>query len=66
MHFFENEHMEQLKKLGLKSWGRYVDDTKTIINKKENAEKILNYLNQQHASIKFTMEIESNGEFSRR
>ena len=38
MHYFENKHMAQLKEVGLKEWGRYVDDTATIINNKNNAE----------------------------
>ena len=64
MHYFENKHMEHLKKLGLKEWGRYVDDTATIINNVKNAEQILKYLNEQHETIKFTMEIEENGELN--
>jgi hypothetical protein len=60
MNDFENKHMEELTKLGVKTWLRYVDDTFVIINNKNQAELILEYLNKQHPSIKFTMEKEEN------
>ena len=51
--------MENLIKLGVKYWFRYVDDTFIIINEKNQAEIILEFLNKQHKTIKFTMEKES-------
>ena len=59
MDHFENKHMENLIKLGVKYWFRYVDDTFIIINEKNQAEIILEFLNKQHKTIKFTMEKES-------
>ena len=52
----ENKHMNEMKDLGVKFWLRFVDDTFVIINNKANAEIILNFLNEQHTTIKFTME----------
>ena len=43
------------------SYYRYVDDTLTIFNSPDHANKFLDYLNQQHANITFTLETESNG-----
>jgi hypothetical protein len=60
MNDFENKHMDELRKLGVKTWFRYVDDTFVIINNKSQAEIILEYLNKQHPTIKFTMEKEEN------
>ena len=60
MHDFENKHMKNLCELGVKSWDRYVDDTFVILREESKAEIVLNYLNQQHKTIKFTMEKESN------
>lgn len=39
---------------------RYVDDTFLLFRKKKNASSFLNYLNQKHPNIKFTMEEELN------
>ena len=58
MNDFENKHMKELKKLGVRIWYRYVDDTFVIIRCKDQAEKILEFLNNQHPTIKFTMEKE--------
>ena len=60
MDHFECKHMEELINLGVKIWWRYVDDTFIIIKNKEQAEKILEFLNKQHETIKFTMEKENN------
>ena len=60
MNDFETKHMDKLTELGVKSWDRFVDDTFTIINDKQNAESILNFLNEQHHTIKFTMEKEES------
>ena len=40
-------------------WKRYVDDTFTVI-KQHNVDNFLSHLNQQHLSIRFTMETENN------
>ena len=58
MNNFENKHMEQLKYLGVKHWFRYVDDTFVIIKNINQADDILKFLNEQHKTIKFTMEKE--------
>jgi hypothetical protein len=52
--------MEELTKLGVKIWLRYVDDTFVVIKDKNNADKILEFLNKQHKTLKFTMEKEVN------
>ena len=39
---------------------RYVDDTFTLFNSIEEANKFLEYINQQHPNIKFTIESENN------
>ena len=52
--------MDKLKELGVESWVRYVDDVFSTIKNKEDCENILNYLNQQHPNIKFTVEKEKN------
>ena len=39
---------------------RYVDDTCTLFYTPEHPENFLNYLNEKHANIKFTLEIEDN------
>ena len=41
---------------------RYVDDTFTLFHNEDQAKKFLGYLNSQHPSIKFTMEIEKNNQ----
>ena len=43
---------------------RYVDDTFVILNNKNQADNILKYLNDQHQTIKFTMELESNNKIN--
>ena len=40
-------------------WKRYVDDTFTIVNR-ESVDGLLNHLNNQEPSIRFTMETEEN------
>ena len=39
---------------------RYVDDTFVTFNQKEHGEKFLEYINNAHPQMKFTMEIEEN------
>jgi hypothetical protein len=41
-------------------WGRYMDDTMTLL-KEADIEDFSNHLNQQHPAIKFTREVEENG-----
>jgi hypothetical protein len=60
MDDFETKHMPELIKLGVLYWIRFVDDTFVVIKNKEQADKILEFLNSQHKTIKFTMEKEVN------
>ena len=53
--------MPELIKLGVLYWIRFVDDTFVVIKSREQAENILEFLNNQHKTIKFTMEKELNG-----
>ena len=64
MNHFENKHMSELEALGVKCWLRYVDDTFVIIKNKANAEIILDFLNRQHNTIKFTMEKQLKNEIN--
>ena len=41
-------------------WFRYVDDTFTMLNNKDNANEFLSFLNSRHDSIKSTIEFEDN------
>ncbi|XP_018401736.1 PREDICTED: uncharacterized protein LOC108778909 [Cyphomyrmex costatus] len=62
--FMEHFEEEALRKATSKPeiWYRYVDDTFVIWRHgKEELDKFLNFLNNQHANIRFTMEIEENG-----
>ena len=43
---------------------RYVDDTFMLFRSKSHIQLFLNYLNNQHSLIKFTHEVERNGEIS--
>ena len=43
-------------------WFRYVDDTFTTFDSKNNANEFLNFLNSRHDSIKFTIEFEEDNE----
>ena len=60
MDNFETRHMSELNKLGVKNWFRYVDDTFVVINNKDQAQKIFEFLYNQHQTIKFTMEEQNN------
>ena len=55
----ENKIMGKLKRLGVKVWLRYVDDTFVVLKSKECVEKVLEFLNKQHPNIKFTAECEN-------
>jgi hypothetical protein len=52
--------MEDLRKLGIKLWVRYVDDIFATMDNKEQAERILSFLNAQHPNLRFTIEHEAN------
>ena len=39
---------------------RYIDDTFVSFNDKAHVQLFINYLNSQHTSINFTMELENN------
>ncbi|XP_068692858.1 uncharacterized protein [Montipora foliosa] len=41
-------------------WFRYVDDTFTMFDSKDNANEFLSFLNGRHDSIKFTLEFEED------
>ena len=60
MNDFETKHMPNLVNLGVKTWLRYVDDIFVIIKSKDEADKILEFLNSLHKTIKFTMEKQLN------
>jgi len=60
MSNFERKYMKQIKKLGVNLWLRYVDDVFATLKNKEDAEKILEFLNNQHPNIRFTIEHEEN------
>jgi predicted GIY-YIG superfamily endonuclease len=60
MDEFEQKHMHQLKELGVKTWMRYVDDVFSVIENTSCSENILNFINNQHQNIKFTIEVEKN------
>ena len=55
---FEEKCMEDLNKLGINIWYRYVDDVFATLDKPNNEKVILEYLNKQHPNIKFTIEKE--------
>ena len=57
---FEERHKEKLEELGITTWMRYVDDIFAELLESANEEEILNYLNNQHKSIKFTIEHAKN------
>jgi len=58
MSNFEKKNMNQLKSMGVNTWFRYVDDIFATLSKTNNEIAILNFLNQQHPNIKFTIEKE--------
>ena len=64
MNNFEIKHMKKLRELGVKHWFRYVDDTFVIIRNINQADAILKFLNEQHKTIKFTMEKEVNNKIN--
>ena len=44
MDDFENEHFSDMKRLGVKIWFRYVDDTFEILNSKDHVIALKNFL----------------------
>lgn len=60
MSEFERKHQDKLRKMGVTTWLRYVDDVFAAINADENLEAILEFLNKQHPNIKFTVEYEQD------
>ena len=61
MCHFEEKWIENSKDCPPISF-RYVDDTFTMFQNKEAAEKFLLYINKRHTNIKFTMELEENNQ----
>ena len=55
--------MYDLKGLGLKLWLRYVDDNYATVNSRDEASKILSFLNTKHPNIRFTIEQEEKNKF---
>jgi hypothetical protein len=62
MSNFETKHVQEMKRLGLKRWKRYVDDVFATFNREEQSNQVLAFLNAQHANIKFTLEKENNNQ----
>ncbi|CAF1510868.1 unnamed protein product, partial [Adineta steineri] len=60
MSYLENSLMDDLKKIGVCEWFRYVDDTFVLIEPKTKVEKVLEKLNNFHPSIQFTPQVEKN------
>ena len=58
MSGFERKHMETLRTLGVRTWFRYVDDIFSTLNSREQATNVLQFLNDQHPNISFTIEEE--------
>ena len=58
MAHFEMEYMNELRKMGINIWVRYVDDIFASVSRKEQAERVLAYLNEQHPNLRFTIEHE--------
>ena len=58
MDDYERKHFCGLQTRGVKTWHRFVDDTFVVLGNKENAKVVLDFLNDQHPNIKFTMEMQ--------
>ena len=61
MAHFEKSLMNDLERVGVCDWYRYVDDTFVLLRPNTNIDDVLNILNDFHPSIKFTHEEETNG-----
>ncbi|CAF1663857.1 unnamed protein product [Adineta ricciae] len=60
MAHLETTLMDQLKQSGVCEWHRYVDDTFVLLEPTTNVADVLTILNNFHASIKFTYELEKD------
>ena len=60
----ERKHMDNLHKLGVNTWLRFVDDTFVTVGNIDQVKTILDYLNSLHDKIKFTFEVESDNRLS--
>ena len=60
MGFHERKWLSEYQGPPVKFYKRYVDDIFCIFDHKDHAYQFLNYLNEQHACIKFTIEEEEN------
>jgi hypothetical protein len=60
MVHMETSLMDQLMKIGVCDWHRYVDHTSVLIEPTTNLAHVLNIVNNFHPSIKFTYEFEAN------
>ena len=58
---FEKRHMSELKAMGVRIWLRYVDDIFASFDNKEQAENVLEFINNQHPNLRFTVEHEESG-----
>ena len=61
MGFHERKWLSEYQGPPVKFYKRYVDDIFCMFEHKDHAYQFLNYLNEQHACIKFTIEEEENG-----
>ena len=52
--------MDNLHKLGVNTWLRFVDETFVTVGNINQVKTILDYLNSLHDKIKFTFEVESD------
>jgi hypothetical protein len=60
MAHMETTLMDELKRIGVCEWHRYVDDTFALVDPDTKVDDILSILNNFHPSIKFTHENEAN------
>ena len=58
----QRDCMDDLKKLGVNTYGKYVDDIFATVYALEQAESCVAFLNSRNVNIKFTYETESNEE----
>ena len=61
MSDFERRHKNKLHELGVNQWWRYVDDVFATLSDNSDAKAILDFLNEQHHNIRFTIEHEDKG-----
>ncbi len=54
--------MAQLKELGVIKWFRYVDDVFATMSDKKQVNRVLDFLNKQHANLKFTTKSETKNQ----